>query len=86
MGRKWIGSIALAAAWLLIAAPGGEAQTLRREPDNRGGVLYFSLAPEFRYADTTSYRGLSLAPQADEAMVTTGIELFSISILRSFRS
>jgi len=73
MGRKRIGSITLAAAWLLFAAPGGEAQTPRREPDNRGGVLYFSLAPEFRYADTTSYRGLSLGPQADEAMVTTGI-------------
>ncbi len=72
MGKKRTGSILLALAGILVAAQMAGSQIQRREPDNKGGVLYFSLAPELRYADTTSYRGLSLNPRPDEAMVTTG--------------
>jgi hypothetical protein len=72
MRRSLTGFIVIAAASLALAATWARSEEELREPDNKGSVLYFSLAPDLRYADTTSYRGLSLNPRPEEATVTTG--------------
>jgi hypothetical protein len=72
MRRQLVGSTSLAAALLLLVASMAGSQGQHRVQDNRGAVLYFSVAPELRYDDTTSYRGLSANPRPDEAIVTTG--------------
>jgi hypothetical protein len=53
MTARILRSIALLCG-LLSAAAGPEEGAAAREPDNRGAILYFTLAPELAYDDTSS--------------------------------
>jgi hypothetical protein len=55
---------------LLASATGGMAA--RRAADDRGGVLYLTLAPDVEYAKGAKYCGRSANPLPTEAMVSGG--------------
>lgn len=53
----------LVAFLAMVSLLAGSSRGAHAQPDNRGAVLYLTLAPEIVYDDTTSYRGKSaLAP------------------------
>ncbi len=62
----------LAALAIACAAIPAQAAPERRQPDDHGGVLYLSLAPELAYNDTTTFRGLSALPSPEQAIVSLG--------------
>ncbi|MBM3287184.1 MAG: hypothetical protein FJY88_07525 [Candidatus Eisenbacteria bacterium] len=67
MRRRRIPILIAAAACAHLLAPAAHSY---RQPENRGAVLYLSIAPEQRYDDTTSFRGRSATPTPEEAIVS----------------